>query len=97
MSKSDPIIILQEKKKPQDPWTFIGRTEMLKDNPNPAFEEKITLVGESLWFEPEKWVSTKQHKKFMISSYRLGCEFGTAVTGFHFREQAIPSNFGVGC
>jgi hypothetical protein len=45
LSKSDPIVILQEKKKPQDPWTFIGRTEMLKDNTSPAFQDKITLVG----------------------------------------------------
>ncbi len=44
LSKSDPIVILQEKKKPEDPWTFVGRTEYIKDNQNPSFDEKITLV-----------------------------------------------------
>ncbi len=48
LSKSDPIVILQEKKKPEDPWTFVGRTEMIKDNHNPSFNEKITLVNEWL-------------------------------------------------
>jgi hypothetical protein len=47
LSKSDPIVILQEKKKPQDPWTFIGRTELIKDSTSPAFKEKISLV--SFW------------------------------------------------
>lgn len=47
LSKSDPIIILLERKKQSDEWTFIGRTELLKDNQNPSFNEKITLV--SLW------------------------------------------------
>jgi hypothetical protein len=44
LSKSDPIVIVQERKKPQDPWTFIGRTELLKNNASPAFQDKITLV-----------------------------------------------------
>ena len=44
MSKSDPIVVLQERKRPEDPWTFVGRTELIKDNQNPVFKEKITLV-----------------------------------------------------
>ena len=45
LSKSDPIVILLEKKSPSDEWTFIGRTEPLKNNLNPSFNEKITLVS----------------------------------------------------
>ena len=51
MSKSDPIVILQEKKKLTDPWTFIGRTEFLRDSTSPAFQEKISLVGSSVCFD----------------------------------------------
>jgi hypothetical protein len=44
-SKSDPIVILYEKKALSDEWTFIGRTEPLKNDLNPSFSRKITLVS----------------------------------------------------
>jgi hypothetical protein len=44
LSKSDPIIIVQERKRPEDQWVFIGRTEYIKDNQNPVFRDKIILV-----------------------------------------------------
>ena len=44
LSKSDPIVVVQEKKRPEDQWTLIGRTEMIKDNQNPEFKQKVILV-----------------------------------------------------
>ncbi len=46
LAKCDPIVILQEKKEPEDPWTFIGRTELVKDERSPSYKEKISLVSE---------------------------------------------------
>jgi hypothetical protein len=54
LSKSDPIVILQEKKKPEDPWTFIGRTELIRGNQNPDFQEKIVLVCTSIFLSLRK-------------------------------------------
>ena len=45
LSKSDPIVILQERKRPEDPWAFVGRTEMIKDCLSPVFKEKIVMVN----------------------------------------------------
>jgi hypothetical protein len=44
LSKSDPVVIVQESKKPEGPWTLVGRTELIKDNQNPVFTEKIMMV-----------------------------------------------------
>jgi hypothetical protein len=52
LSKSDPIVIVQMKEKPQDPWTFVDRTEMMKDCTTPAFKDKLFLVSDLINFEP---------------------------------------------
>ena len=45
LSKSDPIVVLMEKKSRDQPgWTFIGRTEPVKNDLNPSFHEKIFIV-----------------------------------------------------
>ena len=44
MLKSDPLIVVFEKKGLQTGWSFVGRTELIKNELEPEFKRKIDVV-----------------------------------------------------